>query len=101
NHTINVHTISLHDAIPISLSATTNRVALVRPLKSGVTPPQGYGSSSPASAPPRAGPSAAPSPGGAGAPTGSNTAMFSLVSTNTRSEEHTSELQSRENLVCR
>src|SRR5436309_8786096 len=69
-----IYTLSLHDALPISIGADT-RIAR------------------------RSGPDRAPSPdsrSAAPSPRGQSSAGIA-----TRSEEHTSELQSRENLVCR
>src|SRR5436305_15217020 len=77
--TTGIYTLSLHDALPISCGACSRR--MVRPLEKGML---------------SAGGSLQPGPSGMGFGRGS-----SLTSAPTRSEEHTSELQSRPHLVCR
>src|SRR5439155_26788180 len=76
--TTEIYTLSLHDALPISLLTLS-------PLKVA-TPPAAVTVAVPASVPP---PGFAPS------------ATVTLPLAGTRSEEHTSELQSRGHLVCR
>src|SRR3712207_8897101 len=80
--TTEIYTLSLHDALPISAPATRAWRA------STSTPARGRPTSRPPSSSCRSAPSR-------GAP-GSSTATRS-----SRSEEHTSELQSRQYLVCR
>src|SRR3989442_13783532 len=82
--TTEIYTLSLHDALPISHAASTRRTPRDQP---------GRRSSAPAPRCPRGpGPS---SPGRWGSPSRRTTGAGS------RSEEHTSELQSRPHLVCR
>src|SRR5690606_41520530 len=76
-----IYTLSLHDALPISKDAATRPKDALR-LQPAGGPPRCS-----SAGPPRAG--SAMRPGRAQRTTGS------------RSEEHTSQLQSRENLVCR
>src|SRR3712207_7311274 len=75
--TTEIYTLSLHDALPISTSTVTTRSPTTRPTGT---------SGSPTSRRAR---------NGASARTGTRGARA------TRSEEHTSELQSRQYLVCR
>src|SRR5690606_40040180 len=81
--TTDIYTLSLHDALPIS-NATGARCC----AWPGAVPP-----------PWSAGPWSRPD-SGATAKCSSSSFRF-RSGTRTRSEEHTSELQSRENLVCR
>src|SRR5690606_42109696 len=79
--TTEVYTLSLHDALPISAKPAPMRRPMRRIMPVG-------GSCAAAAGVAEAAPTARPGPGRAGA-------------ARPRSEEHTSELQSRENLVCR
>src|SRR5690606_41447707 len=88
------YTLSLHDALPISARSVCSSAA--RPATTCCSPsatrPLRIRTRSPAPPPPSS-------------PTASRTSTTSTArpspSTPPRSEEHTSELQSRENLVCR
>src|SRR5690606_39777135 len=86
--TTQIYTLSLHDALPIFSGSSTPS-----PTSASPTPNWPNWSRRPSSTPPRS--------------TGSPTTASPVTSTVTpkvsctRSEEHTSELQSRENLVCR
>src|SRR5690606_41961725 len=79
-----IHTLSLHDALPIS------------PASTATWAPEP--ASTPAASVAARTPSPHPSRTAAGCPTATRSPSGSV---RTRSEEHTSELQSRENLVCR
>src|SRR5690606_41724170 len=92
----NLYTLSLHDALPISgiqlkFEESGRRASLTfRRMQASNAPGSGDGEPQP------------PRPGAGGAAeraAGRNDA--SRTATHKRSEEHTSELQSRENLVCR
>src|SRR5690606_41840017 len=88
--TFRVSTLSLRDALPISFLVPTSRSSAgCRPLSMARRRPAlASPSRTPASTPPRSKPAPRkPRP--------------AISSTAARSEEHTSELQSRENLVCR
>src|SRR3712207_7366105 len=80
--TTEIYTLSLHDALPIWHSATASS-----PMPAA--PPTSRASSPWATAPQR------------GRPPRSGTSASSTGPTRSRSEEHTSELQSRQYLVCR
>src|SRR5690606_41944878 len=80
--TTEIYTLSLHDALPISAANS-------RPTPNGASRSTGCARTS-ASRPP------SPPPSSTSAPTSG-----SCTPPTARSEEHTSELQSRENLVCR
>src|SRR5699024_11945078 len=80
-----LHTLSLHDALPIS-SRNNAAARLEHVLQTGEDVGSHTLASSPASTP-------APRPSAPGAP--------DVVDEPERSEEHTSELQSRFDLVCR
>src|SRR5690606_40721311 len=80
-----VSTLPLHDALPISTSTRAAAVRCAAGSSSGSIPP-GHGKR----------------PGsGSKTPASTNLSAPVVRSTIARSEEHTSELQSRENLVCR
>src|SRR5690606_41449144 len=88
-----LHTLSLHDALPISrptslrsVSRSRSRTTKAPPSSNGSTPPTTVAASATTTSP--------CSPGSA-------RRTRPATPTSTRSEEHTSELQSRENLVCR
>src|SRR5690606_42136491 len=86
-----IYTLSLHDALPISRARAGARPGLrlaLGPLRGGCGAggPRGLGGS------PRRGSASAGHDEAAGHP---------ALRASPRSEEHTSELQSRENLVCR
>src|SRR3712207_8644708 len=83
--TTEIYTLSLHDALPIS-SGTTFSGPPILPRSSSSTRNRSSAARSRSSNPPRATSSSPPS-----APS----------TTSSRSEEHTSELQSRQYLVCR
>src|SRR5690606_41222376 len=95
-----LYTLSLHDALPISYSATPPACPNCRfassPSTSSSTAP------SPTTRPTRSSPptsSTCSAPSSSTAPTSASPST--ATPTGARSEEHTSELQSRENLVCR
>src|SRR2546427_8783934 len=98
--TTEIYTLSLHDALPISLkSASPSRMRRMR-NGSGVWPAMAdtaigsVGEITAASA-------NATGSGTAGINQWISSPMPSTVKTTSRSEEHTSELQSQSNLVCR
>src|SRR5690606_40898387 len=87
-----IYTLSLHDALPISAASATAACDIRRsrpqPSPAGVRPRQ----------------PGVPSPGTSAGVAGRTADVAEAVIVGTRrlrSEEHTSELQSRENLVCR
>src|SRR5690606_41493284 len=87
-----IHTLSLHDALPISFIEVSSKRGIASQLTVSVSPsimPMSRGSKAKKN----------------GASRSSNRttccAETSLPQSSARSEEHTSELQSRENLVCR
>src|SRR5690606_41921925 len=84
-----ISTLSLHDALPICPTGSSSRSS-PRPSCSGPTSraPTGWSSSRSSPTPSSSLPTGAPGDRRAASPW-------------SRSEEHTSELQSRENLVCR
>src|SRR5207302_11501585 len=97
--TADIYTLSLHDALPISnIGCSTSGGPAMR----STTNPGGTVKGTSTGAPGR-GASAAGLVGCTG-PTAAPAAMNPVTRSNAqrrRSEEHTSELQSRENLVCR
>src|SRR5690606_41170529 len=93
-----IHNLSLHDALPIFSSPQDQREFAHR------HPQQPSSPTSPTSPPtrPRSTPSAAQSAVNSGPNSGGDDGPPPpLPPYGSRSEEHTSELQSRENLVCR
>src|SRR5690606_41400748 len=84
--TTQIYTLSLHDALPISTSTSSTAPPSSRSIRSATA-----AWPAPASPPCSA---ARPPPGAAPRPRAASCRR-------PRSEEHTSELQSRENLVCR
>src|SRR5207302_5027099 len=89
--------LSLHDALPISRKGSCWRQGWI--VGGSASPPRGCASSSPASSRTSASSRDSlqrPARAAAGYPTAS-----ARPTPARRSEEHTSELQSRENLVCR
>src|SRR5690606_41750264 len=87
--TAEIYTLSLHDALPIWPGVLLPPRPTTGPLRSadpGPEPGRGSGPRRPSG-------SSRPTPGGP--------SPRRLAAVPTRSEEHTSELQSRENLVCR
>src|SRR3712207_8133251 len=84
--TTEIYTLSLHDALPISVisSDLPSAAATASPMKSSSMTW-----------------SSVRSPPGAAMPAATRTALIEQVEKSTRSEEHTSELQSRQYLVCR
>src|SRR3989475_4190741 len=95
--TTEIYTLSLHDALPICIAAQQSLSAaqLVNQI------PQRVRDFKPSLPAPVAGQSVQPSRAVSAAvlPVGSQRSWF--VNTESRSEEHTSELQSQSNLVCR
>src|SRR5690606_41078522 len=93
------HTLSLHDALPIYLPGAAQRGVVRRPGEPLQVPrtaePPGPGAG--VGGGPAAAPGGAPADRPAGPPVEPRPEPGGAV----RSEEHTSELQSRENLVCR
>src|SRR5690606_41774205 len=81
------YTLSLHDALPICTSALSRSTVTASPTQrwpaAGSPPPWGIRSYGP------------------GRPPANRSGANTYGSSHRRSEEHTSELQSRENLVCR
>src|SRR5690606_41611666 len=99
--TTQLYPLSLHDALPISWGIfrvhDTRQPDLV-PLPGQSPPPSGAGFPQQSAATGNTQQNPGPDPAPAFLPDGS---VNTDVVTSTRSEEHTSELQSRENLVCR
>src|SRR5690606_41495296 len=91
-----IYPLSLHDALPISSRPS----ATSRPSPSPRAKTRGPVSSSPPPSATPPGSQTAPPPA-AGTATGTRSSPTDTTATTPRSEEHTSELQSRENLVCR
>src|SRR5690606_39913521 len=87
------YTVSLHDALPISEKA---------PAPRSKTPPKtAEQAKADATAPAPRAPASAPGAAPAGADARFVLQVGAFANPGSRSEEHTSELQSRENLVCR
>src|SRR5690606_41628420 len=88
------YTLSLHDALPILKLTTSPAEPCTAPAARSTMGPS-WASEGPAN------PSAATHDESASAATRKVRILLIFSSLNFRSEEHTSELQSRENLVCR
>src|SRR5690606_41418873 len=84
SHTV-TYALSLHDALPISWWIEVRGLAPVPPSCPAIVTRSACALDTPA----------------ATVPTPISETSFTLTSAKLRSEEHTSELQSRENLVCR
>src|SRR5688572_683789 len=92
-----IYTLSLHDALPIcpARRGGNSRSARSRPPGSGRCPRPGCGAAQ------RRPPGRSPAPGRCRARPGPDRAIRASRTARRRSEEHTSELQSQSNLVCR
>src|SRR5690606_41224383 len=85
-----IYTLSLHDALPISVARRHSAECATDRRRPGARPRKGAGLRDPSATHARCRETA-----GAGA------GRLPAAGRHARSEEHTSELQSRENLVCR
>src|SRR5207302_10590840 len=96
---VDIYALTLHDALPISLRGRSGAGPGLRDPGAGPVPRQRHAAAQPGRDRLSRHPTAYPVDGGAEPAPGVQVLLGAPP--RTRSEEHTSELQSRENLVCR